>query len=79
MEKPLLEILNDCKQFNASDIDDWRDDIERWAPGYLEMEAAGNGFAPDYDCSKLRNSDQLAGIPREERIRTWPPPSSSNE
>lgn len=77
MEKPLLEILTDCKAYNASDFGDWKDDIERWAPGYLEMEAVGNGFAPDYDCSKLRNSDQLADVPRKEIIRAWPPPASS--
>lgn len=66
MEQPILDILEDCKPFLHGGIDEWMDDIERYAPGYLEMEEAGDGMAPDYDHSKFRNSEELEGIPRED-------------
>ncbi|KAF3761918.1 hypothetical protein M406DRAFT_74842 [Cryphonectria parasitica EP155] len=66
MEQPILDILEKCMSELRGGIDEWMDDIERYAPGYLDMEAAGNGQAPDYDCTKLRGSDELAEIPREE-------------
>lgn len=66
MEQPILDILENCKPSLAGGIDEWMDDIERIAPGYLDMEDAGNGMAPDYDHSKFRNEEQLAKIPRED-------------
>ncbi|KAK7736716.1 hypothetical protein SLS53_006926 [Cytospora paraplurivora] len=66
MEQPILDILEDCKPFLHGGIDEWMDDIERYAPGYLDMEEAGSGMAPDYDLTKFRNSEELESIPREE-------------
>lgn len=46
-------------------IDEWMDDIERCAPGYLDMEeVAGNGMVPDYDHAKFRNEEELVIVPR---------------
>ena len=66
MEQPILDILEDCKPYLAGGIDEWMDDIERIAPGYLDMEEAGNGMAPDYALSNFRDEKQLASIPRED-------------
>jgi hypothetical protein len=52
MEKPILEILEAKAEFfdgGSRGVDQWREDIESYAPGYLEMEEAGNGMAPYYD------------------------------
>lgn len=66
MEQPILDILEDCKPYLDGGIDEWMDDIERYAPGYLAMEEVGNGQAPDYDCSNLRGEEELSAIPRQE-------------
>jgi hypothetical protein len=53
--KPILEIMStlatECEYFDADGrgVDLWREDIESYAPGYLEMEKAGGGMAVDYD------------------------------
>lgn len=57
MEKPILEILETKAEF--FDVDGrgaelWRQDIESYAPGYLEMEEAGGGMAADYDHANFR-------------------------
>ncbi|KFZ00825.1 hypothetical protein V500_00944 [Pseudogymnoascus sp. VKM F-4518 (FW-2643)] len=57
MEKPILEILETKAEF--FDVDGrgaelWRQDIESYAPGYLEMEEAGGGMAVDYDHANFR-------------------------
>ncbi|KAI4600313.1 hypothetical protein KJ359_000667 [Pestalotiopsis sp. 9143b] len=57
MELPILELLQAKKQYfeypEDVNIDAWKKAIEHYAPGYLEMEAAGNGMAPDYDHANL--------------------------
>jgi hypothetical protein len=54
---PVIDILEGAKArrkflfgFDGS-RDDWMEDIEIYAPGYLEMEAAGN--EADYDQARL--------------------------
>lgn len=59
MDLPIHGILDHAKtsnQLNQEWMDlcnreDWREDIERYAPGYMVLEAAGNGA--DYDLSRL--------------------------
>jgi len=56
MEQPILDILKaKAEFFDGGDrgADQWREDIESYAPGYLEMEEAGDGMAPDYDHGNL--------------------------
>lgn len=57
MERPILDLLEAKFQYfehpDRVGIDYWRKAIERYAPGYLEMEANGGGMVPDYDHSKL--------------------------
>lgn len=53
MERPILDILESCRPFLDFGADVWRPKIEGYAPGYLAMEEAGNGMAPDYDYSKF--------------------------
>lgn len=66
MDQPILDILESCKPYIQGGIDEWMDDIERYAPGYLNMEDAGQGLALEYDCTRLRNMEELQNIPREE-------------
>lgn len=40
--------------------DVWEEDIELYAPGYLQMEAEGNG--PDYDHSRLIDPFEASNI-----------------
>ncbi|KAL5344414.1 hypothetical protein ACLOAV_010674 [Pseudogymnoascus australis] len=55
MEKPILEIMStlatesEAFDYRGRGIDAWREDIESYAPGYLEMEAAAGGMVVDYD------------------------------
>jgi len=52
MEQPILDILEEkASFFDGGDrgVDQWREDIDGYAPGCLEMEEAGQGMAPDYD------------------------------
>lgn len=54
MERPVLELLQaKAEWFDGGDRgkQEWEDDIARFAPGYLEMEEAGNGLATGYDHS----------------------------
>lgn len=59
MDLPIHGILDHAKTSNQlnqewmdlCDREDWREDIERYAPGYMVLEAAGNGA--DYDLSRL--------------------------
>ncbi|KAK9422515.1 hypothetical protein SUNI508_00378 [Seiridium unicorne] len=55
MELPILELLKAKQEYfgNDVDIDYWTEPIEDYAPGYSEMEAAGNGMAPDFDHANL--------------------------
>lgn len=64
MTLPVIDILEGAKlrgEFiqdfdGARDV--WMEDIERYAPGYLQMEAEGN--EADYDHSRLINPDEVA-------------------
>lgn len=57
MDLPILHLLRsmvDSVLISLSgDEDSWQDYIEEIAPGYLEEEEAGGGFAPDYDHSNF--------------------------
>lgn len=67
LEPPILDVLDELANTRYFDggIDEWMDDIERYAPGYLDMEeAAGNGMVPDYDHANFRSEDELVNIPR---------------
>ncbi|KUI70498.1 hypothetical protein VM1G_06397 [Cytospora mali] len=68
LEPPILDVLEDLKdsyhQNFHGGIDEWMDDIERYAPGYLDMEEASNGMVPDYDHVDFRNEEELLNIPR---------------
>jgi len=64
MEDPILDILESKAPYlNNADIDLWMEAIERCAPGYLEMEEAGNGMAPDYDHANFRSDEELEQMP----------------
>ncbi|KFY64244.1 hypothetical protein V496_03390 [Pseudogymnoascus sp. VKM F-4515 (FW-2607)] len=60
MERPILEVMStlatECAYFDEDGrgVDLWREDIESYAPGYLEMEEAGDGMAVDYDHDNFR-------------------------
>lgn len=41
MDQPVVDILEDCKPYLAGGIDEWIDDIEKYAPGFLALEEAG--------------------------------------
>ncbi|KAI1344210.1 hypothetical protein F5Y15DRAFT_365855 [Xylariaceae sp. FL0016] len=64
MEKSILDILEDMKPGLQGGIDEWIDDIERYAPGYLDMEEALGGMVTDYDHENFRSMQQLIDIPR---------------
>lgn len=64
MEKPILDLLKLKKKHielfeGDTSEDQWRSDIERYAPGYLYAEAQGNGMAPDYDHGNFKTQDEL--------------------
>lgn len=64
MEKPIMDLLQSKKRYievlpGDTSEEQWRRDIERYAPGYLEAEAQGNGMAPDYDHGNFKTSDEL--------------------
>ncbi|KAF7527680.1 hypothetical protein G7054_g10416 [Neopestalotiopsis clavispora] len=44
MEQPILDIFEDTKPAFDGGIDEWMNDIERYAPGYLDMEEENNGM-----------------------------------
>lgn len=69
MEDSMLDILDSKSRFiQNADIDLWMEAIERCAPGYLEMEEAGNGMAPDYDHAKFRSDEELQRMPWSDEL-----------
>lgn len=57
MEDPILNILETALDLSEmvdtdSDRDQFAEDIELYAPGYLEMEATG--LAAEYDVARLQ-------------------------
>ncbi|ETS79023.1 hypothetical protein PFICI_08876 [Pestalotiopsis fici W106-1] len=64
MEKSILELVNSrmkhIELFEGDTSEDQiRRDIERYAPGYLDAEAQGNGMAADYDHNNFKSEDEL--------------------
>lgn len=56
MEQPVLDLLEantDWLDGGDRGKEGWREDIERFTPGYLEMEGAGDRLATDYDHSRF--------------------------
>lgn len=51
MDQWIVDILEDCKPVLIGGIDEWMDDIEKYAPGYLTLEEAGR--EGDFDHSNF--------------------------
>lgn len=63
MEKGILDIADEFRRFIGGELELWRYLIERCAPGYLELEEAGQGMAYGYDHSRFRAQRELDGLP----------------
>jgi hypothetical protein len=68
MDDPILDILDtalDLSEMVYMDVDrdQFAEDIELYAPGYLEMEAMGR--AEEYDVARLRDGEEAAEIYRQ--------------
>jgi hypothetical protein len=59
MEQPILDIPEDTKPTFDGGIDEWMNDLERYAPGYLDMEEENNGMVTKYDHSRFRTDEEL--------------------
>lgn len=64
MDLPILDILCNAQAENQlvsdmvlCDRDQWKDDVELYAPGYLAVEAAGRGG--EYDFNLLVSPDVI--------------------
>jgi hypothetical protein len=64
MDLPILDILEHAKAANQlldtmslCNLEDWREDVEVYAPGYLELEAAGRSLY--YDLRNLVSRKKL--------------------
>ncbi|KAK8036386.1 hypothetical protein PG991_001523 [Apiospora marii] len=67
MEDEIMDILESLPAPRVPGSPDvWLDYIERYAPGYLEMEAEGNGMVYDYDHSRFRTMEELETLPLED-------------
>lgn len=53
MDQPIVDILEDCKPYLQGGIDEWMDDVEKYAPGYLALEEAGQ--EGEFDHSNFTN------------------------
>jgi hypothetical protein len=65
MDNPVLEILETALDLSEmigidGEADQFAEDIELYAPGYLELEAAGR--AEEYDVTRMRNGEEAAEI-----------------
>lgn len=67
MERPILELLEAKRSYIEGDVsvDLWRRDIERYAPGYLDAEARGEGMGLDYDHDNFRTQGELWSMSQE--------------
>ncbi|KAJ5438251.1 uncharacterized protein N7458_009249 [Penicillium daleae] len=68
MDDPILDILETALDLSEmvdmdGDRDQFAEDIELYAPGYLEMEAMGR--AEEYDVARLRDGEEAAEIYRQ--------------
>ncbi|KAL4994246.1 hypothetical protein BDV10DRAFT_197657 [Aspergillus recurvatus] len=77
MDLPVLDILSRALAANqfSSHIalcarDQWAEDIELYAPGYLALEEAGSG--PEYELTRLSVPDEIAGVEKRvwEKLKT---------
>lgn len=67
MDLPILDILDHQKAAQQLIVDldvcnreDWEKDVERYAPGYLALEAAGHGS--DYDLNRLVEPSEIENV-----------------
>ncbi|KAI4592391.1 hypothetical protein KJ359_011202 [Pestalotiopsis sp. 9143b] len=61
MEQPILQVLEEGSMVLHGpwcQVEDLKKRINTYAPGYLSMEEAGKGMAPDYDHAKLVTRDR---------------------
>ncbi|KAL4966730.1 uncharacterized protein BDV14DRAFT_198538 [Aspergillus stella-maris] len=72
MDLPILDILTSAKEANQLDADtalcnreQWTEDVELYAPGYLALEAQGR--EADYNLSNLVDPESLRGVKK----RIW--------
>jgi hypothetical protein len=70
MDKPILDILENALDLsemvdNDGDRDQFAKDIELYAPGYLELEAASR--TEEYDVTSLRSGEEAAEIWRQDK------------
>lgn len=73
MDLPILDILCNAQAANQlvgdmpiCDRDQWKEDVEVYAPGYLALEAAGRGA--EYDLSLLAFLKDIGGY---KKSRIW--------
>lgn len=59
MDQLIVDILEDCKPGLEGGIDEWMEDIEKYAPGYLDLEEAGQ--EAEFDHSNFKNEYYLTG------------------
>ncbi|KAK8074283.1 hypothetical protein PG994_005182 [Apiospora phragmitis] len=65
MEKGILDFLDEFGRYVGGSPDMWLDLIERFAPGYLDLEEESNGMAYGYDHSRFWTKEQLEQLPLE--------------
>ncbi|KAL2828176.1 hypothetical protein BDW59DRAFT_51263 [Aspergillus cavernicola] len=77
MDLPVLDILSHAlaanqlsSGSNLCDRDQWVEDIELYAPGYLSLEESGRGA--EYDLTRLTVPDEIAGVKKRvwEKLKT---------
>lgn len=66
MEHEIMDILEGLPARVPGSPDVWLDYIERYAPGYLEMEVERNGIVYDYNHSRFRTTEELEALPLED-------------
>jgi hypothetical protein len=73
MDLPILDILCNAQAANQlvgdmdiCDRDQWKEDVEVYAPGYLTLEAAGRGG--EYDLNFLASPDVIGDY---KKSRMW--------
>jgi hypothetical protein len=73
MDLPILDILCNAQAANQlvgdmdiCDRDQWKEDVEVYAPGYLTLEAAGRGG--EYDLNLLASPDVYGSY---KKARMW--------
>lgn len=67
MDLPILDILDHEKatqqlvvRIDVCNREDWEEDVERYAPGYLALEAASHGS--DYDFGRLARPGETNNV-----------------